>query len=342
MNGHRSDSPGSRDEAVEAAAAEWLVRGDRGLTPAQQDAFLQWLAASPAHRESFERHRRMWAECDALAQWRPEHSAEPNPDLLARRRPTVRHWWAPLALVAAAAVAVLLWRTDAPPRERPLAFEAASYRQETLADGSVIDLKGGAHVVVQFTAAERRVLLVQGEAQFTVAKNPARPFVVRAGGVDVRAVGTAFNVRIAGPRIDVLVTEGTVQVARPPAAPAGSGVPAPQVLASLSAGHRTSIAVEPAAPPPVVQPASSQEMAQWLEWKPHMLDFESAPLAEVVAIFNRHNRAQLVIGDEVLRTLPIVASIRSDNVDGFVRLLEATSGVRAEPRGDEIVLRQAR
>ena len=48
------------------------------------------------------------------------------------------------------------------------------------------------------------------------------------------------------------------------------------------------------------------------------------------------------IDDEALRTLPIVASIRSDNVDGFVRLLEATSGVRAEHRGGEIILRQAR
>jgi transmembrane sensor len=341
MNGRRSDLPEPRDDAVEAAAAEWLVRGDRGLTPAQQDTFLQWLAASAAHRESFERHRRMWVECDALAQWRPEHSAEPNPDLLARRAaPRMLRWWAPVA--AAAAVAVLLWRASSPGPERPLAFEAASYRHETLADGSVLDLKGGAHAVVQFTAGERRVLLVQGEAQFTVAKNPARPFVVRAGGVDMRAVGTAFNVRIAGPQVELLVTEGTVQVARPLAAPSGSAAPAAQVLASLSAGHRTAIAAEPTAAPPVVQPASPEEVAQWLDWKPHMLDFESAPLAEVVAIFNRHNRTQLAIGDEALRSLPIVASIRSDNVDGFVRLLEATSGVRAERRGAEIILRQAR
>ena len=45
----------SLDPTVESAAAEWLVRHDRGLTPRQQDEFLQWLAASPAHRESFNR-----------------------------------------------------------------------------------------------------------------------------------------------------------------------------------------------------------------------------------------------------------------------------------------------
>ena len=75
-----------RCEAVESAAAEWLVKHDRGFTPAQQDEFLQWLASSPAHRESFNRHRQMWTDFYLLAQWRPEHSAEPNPDLLARQR----------------------------------------------------------------------------------------------------------------------------------------------------------------------------------------------------------------------------------------------------------------
>ena len=34
-------------------AAEWLVRRDRGLTPAEQDDFLQWLAADPRHRVVF-------------------------------------------------------------------------------------------------------------------------------------------------------------------------------------------------------------------------------------------------------------------------------------------------
>lgn len=341
MSPHSFDSTGARDAKVENEAAEWLIRGDRGLTPAEQDAFLQWLAASAAHREAFERHRRMWAECDALAQWRLPGD-EANPDLLARRvKRVARRWWASVSLAAAAVVAVLLWRAGTPLPEKLFALEAATYRQETLADGSVVDLKGGAHAIVQFTESERRVVLVQGEAQFTVAKNPTRPFVVRAGGVDMRALGTAFGVRIAGARIEVLVTEGVVQVARPPVHSAGLATPAPQVLASLSAGHHIAIAVEASAAP-VVQMASSEVMAQWLEWKPHMLDFDSTPLQEVVARFNRHNQVQLAIADEALRTLPIVASFRSDNVEGFVRLLEATSGVRAERRGLQIILRQAR
>ena len=343
------------DDAIESAAAEWLVRHDRGLTPAQQDEFLSWLTASAAHRESFERHRSMWGDFNALAQWRPEHGTVPNPDLLARhRRPSPWRWAAPALLAAAAVALLLLWApTTRAPGDAPLVFEAATYRQETLPDGSVLDLNRGAHVVVQFSAAERRVLLVQGEAQFAVAKNPARPFVVRAGGVEVRAVGTAFNVKLAGPNLEVLVTEGTVHVSQqtvvvtPTSTATGASAgaaptAAPVVLAALTAGQRTVIPVATVIAPPVVVPASVPEIARLLDWQPRLLDFESTPLAEVVETFNRRNSLRLVLGDDGLRALPIVASIRSDNVEGFVRLLEGTMGVRADrTTAGEIVLRRA-
>ena len=344
------------NDAIESAAAEWLVRHDRGLTPAQQDEFLSWLTASAAHRASFERHRRLWGDFNALAQWRPEHGTVPNPDLLARhRRPSPWRWAAPALLAAAAVALLLVWSSaNRAPNHATLAFEATTYRQETLSDGSVLDLNRGAHVVVQFTAAERRVLLVQGEAQFAVAKNPARPFVVRAGGVEVRAVGTAFNVKLAGPNLEVLVTEGTVHVSQqtvvvtPTSMAAGAAAgsapsAAPVVLAALTAGQRTVIPVATVIAPPVVVPASVPEIARLLDWQPRLLDFESTPLAEVVENFNRRNSLRLVLGDDGLRALPIVASIRSDNVESFVRLLEGTMGVRAERSSTgEIVLRRAR
>lgn len=348
MNARERDLP--LDPAVEAAAAEWLVRHDRGLTPAQQDEFLQWLAASPAHRQSFDRHQAMWRDFNALSHWRPEHSAVPNPDLLARpRRSAFRRWRVPIQLAAAASLALAIWWLPGKlaDNRRSVEFEASNYRQEILADGSVLDLNRGARVLVQFSPAERRVLLVEGEAQFSVAKNPARPFVVRAGGIDVRAVGTAFNVKLAGAQLEVLVTEGQVDVAQPagPKPTADEAVPpsdtSPVVLASISAGHRTVVPLAPDRAPPVVAPVSPAEIEHLLQWQPRLLDFNSEPLAKVVERFNQRPAVRLVVGDDELRDLPIVASIRSDNVDGFVRLLEATMGVRAERRpSGEIVLRR--
>ena len=130
----------------------------------------------------------------------------PDPDLLQRPVASLAAparakiiWLGSLALAAAAAVAVMLVRpakTIAPAVAAPPVF-AARIEQRTLEDGSVVEsLNRGAEIAVNFTPGERRVALLKGEANFEVAKNKERPFIVSAGGVDVRAVGTAFNVRL--------------------------------------------------------------------------------------------------------------------------------------------------
>ncbi len=344
MHNKPSNPPPDDLRRIDLEAAEWLIKHDRGFTPTEQDHYFQWLAADPRHGEWFARHRETWRELNTLAQWRPEHSPEPNPDLLAPTHPgrDWRRWAWSGALAAAASLALLLflgapsWTTG--PVETEAAPAAPAYERRVLADGSVIELNRGAQVAVAFTAAERRVYLRRGEALFTVARNPARPFIVDAAGVKVRAVGTAFNVRLADKAVEVLVTEGRVQV-RPPAHLPG---PAAADGALLQAGQRAVIARGEAAPAaPQVDSLQAEEMARLLAWLPKLFDFDSVPLCDVAIAFNRCNRVKLVIADSSLNLMPIVASFRSDNVEGFVRLLEATTEVRADRAGDTITLRRA-
>ncbi|MBI5769352.1 MAG: FecR domain-containing protein [Verrucomicrobia bacterium] len=351
------DSPEARHRA--AAAAEWLVRRDRGLTPAEQDAFLDWLAADPRHGEWLALHRGTVADFTALATWRPEHSAEPNPDLLARPParsappPRKIHWLVPTTLAAAAAItlAAVWWRaTPAAPTPAPVA--GVDLKRRILEDGSSVELNHGAAVTTAFTATERRAILVSGEAYFTVAKNPSRPFIVNARGVDVRAVGTAFSVRLDAAAVEVLVTEGRVAVSEvervaPNALapdtepkPARWGQRAPP--SEVAAGHRATVSLTTTAPPQIV-PVSPQAIAQQLSWQPQLLDFSSAPLSAAVAEFNRRNRVQFLLADESLAALPIIASIRSDNIEGFANFLSAAPGIEIERRSaTEIVVRRRR
>jgi ferric-dicitrate binding protein FerR (iron transport regulator) len=85
---------------------------------------------------------------------------------------------------------------------------------QKLPDGTRVELNAGTEFVVEFTPGVRAVRLVRGEALFAVPKNPARPFVVGAGAVSVRAVGTAFAVRHGAAVVGVLVTEGRIAVER--------------------------------------------------------------------------------------------------------------------------------
>src|SRR5260370_1274200 len=73
---------------------------------------------------------------------------------------------------------------------------------------------GKATCGADFRLGDRRggVRLTRGEAHLAVAKDSSRPFIVTAGGVSVRAVGTAFNVRRVEQRVEVFVTEGKVRI----------------------------------------------------------------------------------------------------------------------------------
>jgi transmembrane sensor len=343
--------PDSREARRRAqVAADWLARRDRGLTPAEQDEFLQWLAADPRHGEWTSLHRRTVGDFGALLQWRPEHSEEPNPDLLAPRRGPSRWRVVTVTLAAAAALAVAaIWWRGAPASPDERRIVTTDIERRILADGSAVELNRGAAVAAAFTATERRVTLLRGEALFSVRTDSARPFVVRAGEVDVHAVGTAFAVRLDLAAVEVLVTDGTVVVVTERdvvrSTTDGAGVGAPNVLpagSQLVAGQRATVSRADSRPVQIVS-VTAAETARLLAWQPQLLDFSSAPLEAAVREFNRRNRVQFIVADAELAAMPIVASIRSDNVEGFARFLATTPGIQVERRGElEIVLRTKR
>lgn len=332
---------------IEQEAAVWILRRDRGLSATEQDEFSQWLAADPRHGACLAQQRQNWERLNQLAAWEPEHSPRPNRDLLApppkrflALAPAQRRWFAGCALATAAVVAFGVYlassRRPDPPALAPNTL-LATIQQRTLDDGSVVELNRGAEVAVLYTPTERRVRLERGEAHFTVAKNPARPFIVSAGGVDVRAVGTAFDVRLDPSTVSVLVTEGHVRVDRPASATVAAAGPA-----ALAAGQRAVVSLNTAAPLPAAVAVSVAEMDRLLAWQPRLLDFVSEPLGGIVAEFNRHNPVQIVVADPGLAAIPLSASFRSDNVEGFVRLVEAGFDVQAERVGNTITLRKVR
>lgn len=330
----------SRDYTDDEAAL-WVLRHDRGLTAAEQDEFSQWLAADPRHGAVWAEHRWGWDELHRLAGLQTSIHAVPDPDLLAPRGRRVLRFVVPVMAAAAALIlGLFVWNTrptttallETPTVARSLAL----IEQRALSDGSTIELNRGAVVTEHFSAGERRVQLVRGEAHFTVAKDAARPFFVEAGSVTVRAVGTAFNVRLDPASVEVLVTEGQVGVQR--VDPDAHQRPEVKPL-HLSANERTVVSLAPSAPAPQVAIVPPAEIEARLAWQPRLLDFTDAPLAEIVVEFNRRNPVRLVLASAALGRLRLSATFRSDNVEGFVRLMESDFEMRADWRGDgEIML----
>jgi transmembrane sensor len=185
------------------------------------------------------------------------------------------------------------------------------------------------------------VQLVTGQAHFTVAKIPSQPFFVETPDVSVRAVGTAFDVRLGNAQVEILVTEGLVQLERvfAPANRTATKKPEP---ALLSAGWRA-VVPHAVAEPIVKEMLPSDRLRETLSWQGPRLVFVETPLSEVVAQFNRRNPVQISLGDESLATLPVGGSFRAENVESFVRLLTSNGDIIIErPAPNRIILRSAR
>lgn len=364
MSASEPRRPAKPDPIAERAAL-WLARRDRGLSPEEQDEYLQWLAADPRHGEELARHAAAFQRMMRLYEWQPGQSTAPNPDLFAPAQPRkTRGWWLGLAAAAVLAVsAPIFWSrlTPSTPAATPSYLRLNESR--ILPDGSIVELKEGSEVELKFSELVRGVRL-KGEAHFTVAKGP-KPFVVEAENVAVRALGTAFNVRVGAHDVDVLVTEGKVHVgdigselepaglspvepsaavAPPvpgPAARSETGVAGP-TSAVLTAGQRVQMP-RVGGEHPRVSDVTPAEIERALGWQTPRLHFSETPLAIAIAEFNQRNRTRLVLGDPALGSIPIGGTFRVDNVDGFVRLLEVTLEIRAETRaGGKIVLTRDR
>ena len=341
-NHERSDAA-----AIEAEAMAWLAEREEGFAPGRAAAFDSWRRRDRRHAACVVELEHVLAQLDGLAERRAEVNAHFNrvsplpppgrnsPALTPAPEPTVR-WWRPVVGSGLAAALVLgaflgfnaLRSTPGPATH--YATTTAGYERARLADGSTLELNTASAARVQFTAAERRVELESGEAHFEVAHDTARPFVVSAGGVTVRAVGTAFNVRYVSGAVEVTVTEGKVTVG-----PAVSATGATLVAAN----QRLALPLAPAAAPtPVIEPLAPADVRAVLAWQRRVTDFSDTPLSEVTARFNRHNVLQLVITDPALGSRRIGGIFALDDVEAFVRLLERDGIIRAERQGDTIRL----
>lgn len=337
-------------EAVCRAAAEWVARADAGLSAADEAELKRWLAADEDHRAAWERMNAAWGSLDQPRRRGGAGAAERELAIRARRR-TRRRFAGVAAAALLTAVCGFWFQTSRPPVIASQAAPAvaatagtaaeSSTRTRTLEDGTVVELNANAEIAVSFTSELRRVQLLRGEAHFEVARNPRRPFLVEASGVEVRAVGTAFAVRLDPAEVEVLVTEGRVTVARPEGAEntadalaRAGGVPV------VPAGSRVLVRLRSTAEAPQVASVSGEEIGRKLAWRRAWLDFSNTRVADAVMRLNRRNATQLVIDDPSVAELRVSGLVAADDVDAFVRQLQVL-GVQADRRGDhEIVLRR--
>lgn len=303
-------------------AADWVARLDAGsLGEPEQRALEAWLQADPRHGGAFLQAQAAWFSADeaVMADAASPEAGDSDPGFARTGKVARRLVLGGLAAASVAAVAT--WRMLAS-RTAEYSTNLGEIRRVPLADGSVMHMNSSTEVEVAIGAETRSVELRRGEAWFKVAKDTARPFVVRAGTVNARAVGTAFSVRIHDEAVDVLVTEGIVESwsdgneARPLRLTVGQHARVNAMAAVHYAG------------------SDSTTVDRALAWRDGMIDLSSTPLGEAAAEFNRYNHRQIIIEDPGLAAEEIDGVFRIDDPEGFAQALRSglDLSVRMEDR----------
>ncbi|HWU49213.1 MAG TPA: FecR domain-containing protein [Asticcacaulis sp.] len=287
---------------IDDEAAAWVARRASGRMDDDAEArFAAWHEADARHQGAFLRAEATWLTL-GQAQGLSLATRTRKPGMTRRLLLT-----GAAAASISALVGVGLWRA-----QTRLSTKRGELRNVPLQDRSLATINTDSQIAVAMTSRARHVELVKGEAWFQVAKNPEAPFVVAAGDVRVRAVGTAFSVRRHDHGADVLVTEGVVETWR---------ASAPDQRTQLNAGDSAFVPFAGAAMVKVAyQPA---EVTRKLAWREREIILRQETLSDAAAEFNRYNDVQIVIADPALGQERLVGGFSTDQPDSFARAVHA-------------------
>lgn len=324
---------------IDAVAAEWAVRIDASpLMAAEQATFDSWISADIRRLGAYARANAALIQarrakvldpaayvapveekrvffCDAASD--VEHE-QPN-----RRRVLARGLSAAVAVGATLAFGV----------SRQLA--ANTYTTEhgeillvPLADGSRMTLNTASKAKVRFSKDERRVEMQDGEALFDVTKDVSRPFLVIAGDMQIRAVGTSFTVRhLPGKPLQVIVREGAVDIG-----------PVHQPLATLKRVKAHTRVIAKSSLDITTSPLNVPDLDREMAWREGMLSFEDEALGDVVQEFSRYSDRRIILANPQIARETITGLYAANDPQGFARSVALSLGCQVDVTPEGIIL----
>ena len=295
---------------IRKRAAGWVTELHGPDRSAELDHRIRlWIAEDPRHAAALERATDDWEESGHM------YAHRPGLESIVRRRARPKTAGPALAgmgiLCAAIVAAVYLLRDDT------LKTGPAEQRTVQLSDGTDVALNANTRLIVRYDAHVRKVVLVSGEALFTVIKHQPRPFVVVIGGRKIVAVGTSFLVRRdepSGSAFAVTLVEGRVAI-EPISWPNVLPLAPVTGLRLLNPGER--LRFEGDSAPKEDSPSIERVTA----WQRGQLIFDDTSLSEAAAEFNRYGTLKLIIEDARLEKLRVGGVFRIGDPSSFARAM---------------------
>jgi transmembrane sensor len=373
---------------INQEAAEWLLllEDTPTLSKKQITELNAWVSTSKVHRECLESMAKSWEEMNLLhTVMLPQEMQNPSwfsvmltnfflpfvalLHLLSDNIKQSKYKFLPAvatSLLLCVLIGGVVFMTQ-PVNEAQglvLSTKMGENLSHTMSDGSTLWLNSNTKIQVNYSDAFRRIKLLEGEAYFEVAKEAKRPFEVYAHDRLVRAIGTAFSVYKRKNSIEVLVTEGTVELAiidnsllvipddfdsikitdistltqqeNKNVDVIVNPANVRKKLGKLTAGQRTVIPIIDEELSDVIE-VDMSEVTRFLSWKEGKLVFAGESLEEVVQEITRHTQVKIDVIDPQLKSMRIGGQFQVGETDTLFYVLESGFGISVKKLNDHHV-----
>ncbi|TQV85900.1 FecR family protein [Aliikangiella coralliicola] len=288
---------------VREQAADWLLRMESSnLDELEEQQFVSWLNHDELHQDIFAQVEQVWLDTGQL----PDNSVQ-TAQVVKLEQPT-QHGdknerrsvgWKPWAIAASLLLGMLVIFPEFQLRySADYMTSVGEQREVILEDNSRVLLNTDSAIQVHYSDNLRRVVLLQGEAFFDVMDEPDRAFIVNAGELSARALGTAFSVRLfQDDSARVTVTEHRVQV-KTSNDTSGEKHLVDEGQAFYQENGESKL--------------QSVDPLQATAWHKGRLIIDNQPLAEVIEEINRYHSGKIVLRGDGVNDLIVSGVFRLD------------------------------
>lgn len=198
--------------------------------------------------------------------------------------------------------------------------------QVTLPDGTLVYLNAGSRLVYDDSyGIHKRLLQLEGEAYFDVARQPNIPFEVQVKDATVQVLGTAFNLRAYPGEavVETALISGSVQLQYQQATSTHHAL--------LKPGQKIILTRNPAAantftPEWKLLWSDKKQPVTEIAWKDNTLSFDKESFSSLATRLERWYNITVVFEDPRLKQLEFSGSIKGEQIKEVMTVLSRSSG----------------
>lgn len=192
-----------------------------------------------------------------------------------------------------------------------------------LADGTTVFLNSGSKLRFpqSFDNQKQRMVILDGEGYFNVAKNPDLPFIVQTNQLDVKVTGTTFNVNAYNdnPYIDIALVEGSVVLLDKNLELNKKLMDlSPNQVATLNCSNRR------------LSKLDVNDLYKYTAWINGRIVFYGDPIQTVVKKLEKWYNVEIVIADKSLENYSFTGTFIDESLEQILTILSLTSPMTFE------------